>query len=213
MCESGRLSVDLRPDELYYSSPWQVLQQRLGEITTRQHVWSLVYVDAMVLADLDTGSSGSFDLRLYVQHDANFNVTALVDTSGAVVERYIYDPYGAVTVLDANWSTDADGAAMSAGSTSTRAAATTPPPASTTSATATTARRSAAGSSRTRWGMWMAPTDINTYCRVLLLSWIRKDWWWSRSDCPSATRIRRGEGKVTSTFSYKQRRNKGGCHR
>ncbi len=31
--------------------------------------------------------------------DANFNVTAVVDDSGEVVERYVYDPFGQVTVL------------------------------------------------------------------------------------------------------------------
>jgi YD repeat-containing protein len=44
------------------------------------------------------------------------NVTAVVDTSGNVVERYMYDPYGNVTVLDGttggqtDWAVDADGA-------------------------------------------------------------------------------------------------------
>lgn len=47
--------------------------------------------------------------RLYVQQDANFNVTSLTDDSGVVVERYVYDPYGKQTVLEANWSVDADG--------------------------------------------------------------------------------------------------------
>src|SRR5438105_1762216 len=42
--------------------------------------------------------------RLYAQQDGNWNVTALIDTSGNVQERYIYDPYGAVTILDPNWS-------------------------------------------------------------------------------------------------------------
>ncbi|HEV2292459.1 MAG TPA: RHS repeat-associated core domain-containing protein [Tepidisphaeraceae bacterium] len=55
-----------------------------------------------------TTTSG--DVRHYVQHDANFNVTAITDSTGTVVERYLYDPYGAVTVLDANWAADADGA-------------------------------------------------------------------------------------------------------
>ncbi len=41
--------------------------------------------------------------------DANYNVTSLFDNSGNVVERYVYDPYGRATVLDANWDTDADG--------------------------------------------------------------------------------------------------------
>ncbi len=51
------------------------------------------------------------DAHLFACQDASFNVTALVDGSdGSVVERYVYDPYGAVTVLDADGSADADGA-------------------------------------------------------------------------------------------------------
>ena len=37
------------------------------------------------------------------------NVTALVNASGTVLERYVYNPYGQVEVLDADWSSDADG--------------------------------------------------------------------------------------------------------
>jgi RHS repeat-associated protein len=49
--------------------------------------------------------------------DANWNVTGIVNTSGNVIERYKYDPYGAVTVLNgasdhdsevSDWSADAD---------------------------------------------------------------------------------------------------------
>jgi hypothetical protein len=52
----------------------------------------------MVLRDREIVGLGNYD-RLYVQQDANYNVTALVDTTGAVAERYAYDPYGSVTVL------------------------------------------------------------------------------------------------------------------
>jgi RHS repeat-associated protein len=47
---------------------------------------------------------------LYYTTDANFNVTAVIDDSGNVVERYAYDAYGQVTVLDTDWTADADGA-------------------------------------------------------------------------------------------------------
>ena len=40
--------------------------------------------------------------RLYAQQDANYDTTALVNTSGTVVERYTYSAYGVVTVLDAS---------------------------------------------------------------------------------------------------------------
>jgi len=39
-----------------------------------------------------------------VVQDANYNVVALLDSSGNVVERYAYDPFGQVAVLDANWN-------------------------------------------------------------------------------------------------------------
>jgi len=40
---------------------------------------------------------------MYPARDANFNVTALIDTSGTVQERYFYDPYGRRTILDGSW--------------------------------------------------------------------------------------------------------------
>jgi len=84
-----------------------------------QYVWSRRYIDAPVLRDRDadsdseTGDLGVTDSgleeRLYYTTDANMNVTALLDTAGDAVERYLYDPYGNVTVLDADFSADADG--------------------------------------------------------------------------------------------------------
>jgi RHS repeat-associated protein len=83
---------------LYYSSAWQLLEERWSGATQVQYVWSPVYVDAMI--ERDRGSE-----RFYVQQDANWNVTAIVDTTAAVQERYIYDPYGQPTVLDPSWNT------------------------------------------------------------------------------------------------------------
>jgi RHS repeat-associated protein len=81
-----------------------VLAEKVGS-NAKRYVWSPVYVDAMVLRERDTDGNGSLDERLWVQQDANWNVTALVNGSGAVVERYAYDPYGSVTIYDANYST------------------------------------------------------------------------------------------------------------
>ena len=39
---------------------------------------------------------------------SNMNVTALIEPDGDVIERYLYDPYGRVTVLDTDFSADAD---------------------------------------------------------------------------------------------------------
>jgi hypothetical protein len=59
--------------------------------------------DAMARRDRDFQSAVPQE-KLYVQTDANFNVTALVNLSGAVVERYVYTPYGVRGSADANWN-------------------------------------------------------------------------------------------------------------
>ena len=39
-----------------------------------------------------------------MQQDANGNVTALVNTSGSVVKRYVYQPFGTVSVYTSSWT-------------------------------------------------------------------------------------------------------------
>jgi YD repeat-containing protein len=84
--------------DLYYSSGWQVLEERVGGVATAQYVWGPRYVDDLVLRDRSV-NGGTLNERLWAQQDANWDVTALVNTSGNVVERYAYDPYGSVTVV------------------------------------------------------------------------------------------------------------------
>jgi RHS repeat-associated protein len=93
--------------DLFYSSAWQVLEEQVGGAVQAQYVWSPVYVDALVLRDRTT--TGTLSERLYAQQDANWDVTALVNTSGAVVQRFIYDPYGSATVLTPNFGTPGSG--------------------------------------------------------------------------------------------------------
>jgi RHS repeat-associated protein len=90
--------------DLYYSRQWQVLEEQVESTATNRYVWSPVYADAIVLRDRDTDNNGTLDERLWVVQDANWNVTALVDGSGNVVERYAYDPYGSQNVYNASWS-------------------------------------------------------------------------------------------------------------
>src|SRR5262249_13795016 len=73
--------------DLYYSSAWQVLEERTGGVSTAtiQYVWSPVYLDAMILRDHSTQNNGTLDERLWEQQDANWNVTALLNPSGSVV--------------------------------------------------------------------------------------------------------------------------------
>jgi RHS repeat-associated protein len=81
-----------------------------------QYVWDLRYIDAPVCRDEDknsdgdctdvgTGAGADPDEHLYYTTDANMNVTALVERqSGTVVERYVYDPYGQVTIYNEDWT-------------------------------------------------------------------------------------------------------------
>ena len=89
--------------DLYYSSGWQVVEERVGGVARASYVWSPVYVDALVARDRDAdGNSGNgLEERVYVLADANHNVTAVVSASGVVLERYTYDPFGIAQVRDA----------------------------------------------------------------------------------------------------------------
>ena len=119
--------------DFYYNTSWQVVEERKtaaqgtatapGTDLKYQYVWDIRYaclpgrrqpgrqVDAPVCRDEnkndddDCTDADPTDEHLFYTNDDNFNVTALIDGSdGAVVERYVYDPYGKVTSFDDDWS-------------------------------------------------------------------------------------------------------------
>ena len=105
--------------DFYYTLAWQIVEERFADDSNDaaavatdvkyQYVWDVRYIDAAVLRDEDTdGDDDCTDSpgseRLYYCQDANFNVTALIETDGDVAERYVYDPYGKVTIYNSNWS-------------------------------------------------------------------------------------------------------------
>jgi RHS repeat-associated protein len=116
----------------YYNAQWQNVEVRkntgartglpayLSEPVAAtavhaQYVWSPRYVDAPILRDrnadgnMQTGSYGKpssgLEERCWYTTDGNGNVTTLLDSSGAILERYVYEPYGKTTIYDATWST------------------------------------------------------------------------------------------------------------
>ncbi len=107
--------------EYYYGAGWQVVQVRkdtvdrgsnpttdpvLSTTLKEEYLYHPVYIDAIALRVRDTDSDGDIDELddpEYYTQDANMNVTALLDASGAVLERYDYDAYGKVTFLDASF--------------------------------------------------------------------------------------------------------------
>ena len=99
-------TADGTTQDRYYSMQWQVIEDRESGVTKAQYIWSAVYQDCLVERDrdADNNTSNGLEERFYAAQDANFNTTVLVDASGNVVERYVYKPYGEVTVLAADWS-------------------------------------------------------------------------------------------------------------
>jgi len=101
--------------DLYYNGK-QVIEERQSGTVVNQYVWSLGYVNNLLLRDDHSvtgslGKSGSgLGVRVFAQHDAVYNTTALTDgtpgslTLGAVVARFEYDPYGAVSLLTPGWA-------------------------------------------------------------------------------------------------------------
>jgi RHS repeat-associated protein len=55
--------------------------------------------------DRDADTNGSLDERLYAAHNANWNVTSIINTSAAVQERFIYDPFGTPSFKDGSYGT------------------------------------------------------------------------------------------------------------
>src|SRR5207248_9062608 len=88
--------------DLYYSTAWQVIEEdRGGAVPAQiQYVWSAVYVDALVERDYSDAGGAS---RVYVQQDANWNVTAIVDATGVLRQRHVYDPYGQPSIYTSSW--------------------------------------------------------------------------------------------------------------
>ncbi|MCC5829352.1 MAG: RHS repeat-associated core domain-containing protein, partial [Phycisphaeraceae bacterium] len=90
--------------DYYHNAGWQVVEERVDGDVHAQYLWCLSYIDTPVLRWRDTTGNEELDETLYYTVDANKNVTALINAAtGNVVERYLYDPYGRVMVLDDGW--------------------------------------------------------------------------------------------------------------
>ncbi|MFO0911688.1 MAG: RHS repeat-associated core domain-containing protein [Pirellulales bacterium] len=103
-------------EQHYYNENWQCVEVRIGTESgpaRQKYIWHPYYIDALACRFADVDSNGNFsgtDEVEFPTHDANFNVSGLVNASGTVFERYYYSPYGKLSVLDANFAADADGA-------------------------------------------------------------------------------------------------------
>jgi RHS repeat-associated protein len=89
------------------SKDWQVLEEYLGTSVDRRYVWGIRYIDDLVLRDWSNG--GTLNVRHFALQDANWNVVAICNTSGAVQERYVYTDYGVCQFLSNTFVAQPDG--------------------------------------------------------------------------------------------------------
>ena len=103
---------------IYYDANWQVIETRTNGTAasnvTSQMVWSAAYINAAVLQDSYSGGVIQPNSRLYFTQDANWDTTAVIGYNSTtqtwgVVQRYVYSPYGTITVLKADWTTPPTG--------------------------------------------------------------------------------------------------------
>lgn len=96
----------------YYWDGWQMIEMRNGsDQVLKQHVWGRQYVDELLQIavnqdpwNADAGTTENECERFfYVCQDANYNVLGVTMSSGRLIERYEYTPYGQRTVFSHGW--------------------------------------------------------------------------------------------------------------
>ncbi|MDA7980516.1 MAG: hypothetical protein MPJ50_17295, partial [Pirellulales bacterium] len=105
-------SIDV-VEHYYYNAAWQLLETRSAELESVepenlppevQHIWSIRYLDALILRDANTDSNGLCDdERLYYCSDAVMSLTAVLNSFGNVMERMVYSTYGNTGFCDSQW--------------------------------------------------------------------------------------------------------------
>jgi len=81
----------------YYDPEWRCLEERDGAGALQATYVYGNYIDEILLMD-------RLGTTYYYLHDHLYSPTALLDGTGAVVERYEYDAYGTVHVMDAGFN-------------------------------------------------------------------------------------------------------------
>ena len=91
---------------IYLSDQNQVLEERIDTSTDAvlQNIWSLQYIDGLILRDRDTNGNGTLDERRYCLQDANWNTVALTNETGTLTQRFCYQPFGTCQFLQADYA-------------------------------------------------------------------------------------------------------------
>ena len=112
MTNSGGLDATYH----YYLDGQSLVETRNGsDQVLKQHVWNTTpggYIDELIQvglnidpqnADTGTATENLCERFFWPLHNANFNVMALLNAGGVMVERYEYTPYGGRTVFSHGW--------------------------------------------------------------------------------------------------------------
>ena len=105
----------------YYYAGWRVCEEYTltgsSETLKYQYVWGATYHDELIARDDRQGGATVTQLndgtgadRQFQHGNTLFSVFAVTDETGAVLERYQYDPYGNQTVMDASFNVLTDSA-------------------------------------------------------------------------------------------------------
>ncbi len=101
---------------IYYDSSWQAIETRTdgtaSSNVTSQTVWSAAYINAVAVENSYTNNGTQISHAIYFEQDAQWNTTSIVSNFFGqewVAQRYVYSPYGNITVLNADWSTPPSG--------------------------------------------------------------------------------------------------------
>lgn len=99
-------------DLMYFYDDWQVVEERdySDEGLLRDYVYGN-YIDEPIYGQADTNNDGDFldsGEKFYYVTNTQYSVTAILDTSGDILERYEYTPYGQPTIYtgdggDGDW--------------------------------------------------------------------------------------------------------------
>jgi RHS repeat-associated protein len=80
----------------FFNENWQELESVTNNQVTN-YVWGLRYIDDLILRE--KGNE-----KLYSIADPNWNIIALIDSTGNIAERMKYDAFGKITWLDENFN-------------------------------------------------------------------------------------------------------------
>ncbi len=92
-------SGDLNERVQYAYDGWQVVEEQQGD-STQQYVYGMG-IDEPLTMDQDANNDGIIDATFFYHDNGRLYITALTDDTGAVIERYSYDAYGAPKITDA----------------------------------------------------------------------------------------------------------------